>query len=279
MSGVSQDLIQKLQEQARLLRCDVLEMVYRAQSGHLGGSFSAADIVSALFFHHMKIDPQNPQWADRDRFIPSKGHAAPILYAALAHKGYFPREDLWNLRQIGSHLQGHPDMNKTPGVDMTSGSLGQGFSTGLGMALAAQLNNQDYHVYALLGDGELNEGEIWETAMAAPRFKAYNLIAIVDYNKVQLDGTLEEIMPVDPLKEKWEAFNWHVIEIDGHDMGQIVAALEEAVALKDRCVCIIANTVKGKGVSFMEGRHEWHGAPPNEEQYKQGMEELGGAGS
>jgi len=271
----SQDLIQELKERAGQLRRDVVEMVYRAQSGHLGGSLSAAEIVAALYFHQMRIDPQNPQDPNRDRFIPSKGHAAPILYAALAARGFFPREDLWSLRQIGSHLQGHPDMRKTPGVDMTSGSLGQGFAAGLGMALAGKLNGQDYQVYCLLGDGELNEGEIWETAMAAVHFKAHNLIPIVDFNKVQLDGPVSEIMPVEPLRAKWEAFNWHVLEIDGHDMNQVVEALAEARRL-DRCVVIIAHTVKGKGVSFMENRHQWHGQPPNEEQYRRAMEELGG---
>lgn len=250
-------------------------MIYTAQSGHPGGSLSTAEIVTVLFFHQMRINPENPLWENRDRFILSKGHAAPALYAALAELGYFPKENLSTLRQVGSILQGHPDMRKTPGIDMSTGSLGNGLSIGIGMALSARLSKKDYHVYVLIGDGECDEGEIWEAAMAAAKYRLDNLIAICDFNRVQLDGPIDEIMPLDSLPEKWKAFNWNVIEINGHKIEEILKALDEANQTKNKSTIIVAHTIKGKGVSFMEGKFEWHGRAPNEEEYKIALQELG----
>jgi len=271
-----QELIKDLEEKARRFRVQVIKMIYRAQSGHPGGSLSCMDILTALYFHHLRINPQEPAWENRDRFVLSKGHAAPALYVVLAELGYFPKETLFTLRQLDSILQGHPDMRKTPGVEMSTGSLGNGLSVGIGMALGARLASQDYHVYALVGDGELDEGGIWEAAMAASKYQLDNLTAICDFNRVQLDGPIEEIMPLDPLPEKWEAFNWNVIEMDGHNMGEILDALDKAKQVRGGPTVIVAHTVKGKGVSFMEGKFQWHGNAPNEEEYKIALKELGG---
>ena len=276
MFSRSQELIKDLEEKARRFRVQVIKMIYRAQSGHPGGSLSCMDILTALYFHHLRINPQEPAWENRDRFVLSKGHAAPALYVVLAELGYFPKETLFTLRQLGSILQGHPDMRKTPGVEMSTGSLGNGLSVGIGMALGARLARKNYHVYALVGDGEVDEGGIWEAAMAASKYKLDNLTAICDFNRVQLDGPIEEIMPLDPLPEKWEAFNWNVIEMDGHNMGEILDALDKARQVRGRPTVIIAHTVKGKGVSFMEGKFQWHGNAPNEEEYKIALKELGG---
>lgn len=276
MFSRSQELIKDLEEKARRFRVQVIKMIYRAQSGHPGGSLSCMDILTALYFHHLRINPQEPAWENRDRFVLSKGHAAPALYVVLAELGYFPKETLFTFRQLGSILQGHPDMRKTPGVEMSTGSLGNGLSVGIGMALGARLARKNYHVYALVGDGEVDEGGIWEAAMAASKYQLDNLTAICDFNRVQLDGPIEEIMPLDPLPEKWEAFNWNVIEMDGHNMGEILDALDKAKQVRGRPTVIVAHTVKGKGVSFMEGKFQWHGNAPNEEEYKIALKELGG---
>lgn len=263
-----------LEKVAKQLRRHVIEMIATAGSGHPGGSLSAADIVSALYFKVMRHDPKNPQWSDRDRFVLSKGHVAPILYAALAECGYFPVEELSTLRKLGSRLQGHTDMKLTPGVEMSAGSLGQGLSFGIGMALAGRLDKRDYHVYVLLGDGECEEGQVWEAAMLAPHFQMDNLTAIVDQNGIQLAGRCCDIMGLEPLADKWRAFNWHVIEIDGHDMKQVLQALSEAKKMRGKPTAIIAHTVKGKGVSFMEGNVDFHGKAPNPEQAEQALKEL-----
>jgi len=276
MSSHPKKLIEELNKKANLFRREIIEMIYKAQSGHPGGSLSSIDILTCLYFHHMRIKPEDPSWEDRDRFVLSKGHAAPALYVVLAELGYFPKEALFTLRQVGSILQGHPDMRKTPGIDMSTGSLGNGLSVGIGMALGARLARKNYHVYVLIGDGEVNEGEIWEAAMAASKYKLDNLTAICDFNRVQLDGPIEEIMPLDPLPEKWKAFNWNVIEIDGHNMEEILDALDEAKQIKGKPTIIIAHTVKGKGISFMEGKFQWHGKAPDKEEYEIALKELGG---
>ncbi|MBN2396037.1 MAG: transketolase [Candidatus Atribacteria bacterium] len=257
---------------AREVRLNIIDMIYTAQSGHPGGALSAADIVTALYFDIMKFDPKNLKWPDRDRFILSKGHACPVWYACLAMKGAFPMKELKTLRQLNSILQGHPDKLKTPGVDMTTGSLGQGLSIGVGMALEGKLEKKNYHVFIVLGDGELNEGMIWEAAASAHKYHLDNLIAIVDRNHLQMDGFTEEVMPMEPINKKFQAFNWEVITIDGHNMKEILLALEKALTIKKRPICIIANTVKGKCVDFMENIREWHGLAPNEEQYKKAVE-------
>lgn len=267
--------VEDLKSWARRIRADVLSMIHKAGSGHPGGSLSAADIVTALYFHELRLDPQNPRWPDRDRFILSKGHACPVWYACLAERGFFPTESLGALRKIGGILQGHPDMKKTPGLDMTTGSLGQGLSCGLGMALGGKLAKRDFRVFVLLGDGELNEGQVWEAAMAAAKFMLDNLVCIVDYNRLQLDGFVDQVMPLEPLAAKWNAFNWFVREVDGHDISQILEAFDEAKKTKGRPTCIIAHTVKGKGVSFMENRAEWHGMAPDSAQLDQALRELG----
>lgn len=271
--------IEDLKKIAKIVRKDIIEMVYKAQAGHPGGSLSATDIVTALYFRIMRIDPENPDWPDRDRFILSKGHACPVWYAALAERGYFDKSHLGTLRQLNSILQGHADMIKTPGVDMTVGSLGQGFSAGLGMALSGKMRGKDYHVYVVVGDGESQEGSIWEAAMAAPKWKLDNLTVIVDKNRLQNDTFVEDVMPVDPLPDKWKAFNWNVMEIDGHDMAQVVDALETAKTIKGIPTVIIAQTVKGKGVSYMENVAAWHGMAPNEEQAAQALSEIAEAAS
>ena len=268
--------IDELKNQATEIRKSILKMTGRAGSGHPGGSLSGADIVTALYFNIMNIDPEKPDWADRDRFVLSKGHAAPVLYAALAAQGYFPEEDLEHLRKTGHHLQGHPDMKGTPGVDMSTGSLGQGLSAAVGMGLAARLDNKDYNVYALVGDGESQEGQIWEAAISAVHYNLTNLVLILDYNRIQLVGPVEDVMEVSPMADKFKAFGWHVLEIDGHDMKAVVAALKEATEYDQKPVAIVARTVKGKGVSFMENTAAWHGKAPTDEELEKALAELKG---
>lgn len=264
----------ELAQHAKAIRRMVVEMLAAAKSGHPGGSLSAADIVSSLYFAEMRIDAQNPNWPDRDRFVLSKGHAAPVLYAALAEKGIIPKEELNSLRKLGSRLQGHPDMKKTPGVDMSTGSLAQGLSAAVGMALAGKLDKKDYRVYALIGDGECEEGMVWEAAMAAAHYRLDNLAVFLDHNGLQIDGPIAEVMSPEPFDEKWRAFGWHVLSIDGHDFTAILAALAEAKETKGKPTLILANTVKGKGVSFMENQVGWHGSAPSMEQAAQALAEL-----
>jgi transketolase len=266
--------IEELKLVAGAIRCDIIEMITTAQSGHPGGSLSATDIVAALYFRIMRLDPTNPDWPDRDRFILSKGHACPVWYAALAERGYFDKSHLGTLRQLNSILQGHADMKKTPGVDMTVGSLAQGFSAGLGMALSGKLRKKDYHVWVIIGDGEMQEGAIWEAAMAGAKWKLDNLTAILDRNRLQNDDFVDATMPVEPVADKWKAFNWNVLEIDGHNMEEIVSTLETAKTIKGKPTIIIAHTVKGKGVSYMENVAVWHGKAPSQEQARQALEEI-----
>ncbi len=263
----------QLLKTALKVRIGIIEGVHSAKSGHPGGSLSCADILTYLYFAKMNIDPKNPKMENRDRFVLSKGHAAPALYATLAERGYFDPELLKTLRHIGSILQGHPDMKHIPGVDMSTGSLGQGISAAVGMALSAKHFGNDYKVYTVLGDGEIEEGQVWEAAMFAANKGLSNLTAFVDYNNLQIDGTIEEVNSAAPIDKKFEAFNWHTIVINGHDFDQIEAALKEAETV-DKPVAIIANTVKGKGVSYMENAVNWHGAAPNDELYEQAMTEL-----
>ena len=257
--------------QARLL---AVEAIHLASSGHPGGSLSCADALAALYFNEMRIDPANPNWPDRDRFVLSKGHCAPALYAILALRGFFPTASLRQLRSIQSHLSGHPDMKHIPGVDMSTGSLGQGLSAAVGMALAAKQTGRDYRTYAILGDGEIEEGQIWEAVMAAAKWKLGNLCAFVDLNGLQIDGRTADVMPTDPVDQKFEAFNWHVVRIDGHDFNQILSALAEARNTADRPTAILMTTVKGKGVSYMENNAGWHGKAPNAEEYAIAKAEL-----
>ena len=265
--------IKQLQITACKVRKGIIEGVHSAKAGHPGGSLSCADILTYLYFEKMNIDPQNPKKPDRDRFVLSKGHAAPVLYSVLANRGFFDVDMLTSLRQIGSILQGHPDMKHIPGVDMSSGSLGQGISCAVGMALSSKHFNSGFKVYAILGDGELEEGQVWEAAMFAANKNLSNLTIFVDYNNLQIDGSIEEVNSPYPIDKKFEAFNWHTITIDGHDFNQIESALEEAEKI-DKPVCIVAKTVKGKGVSFMENSVAWHGTAPNDEQYEIAMQEL-----
>jgi len=264
----------RLQITATKIRMGIIEGVYNAKSGHPGGSLSIADVLTYLYFKEMKIDPENPKWEDRDRMVLSKGHTAPGLYSALANRGYFPVEYLKTLRKTDSFLEGHPDMKGTPGVDMSSGSLGQGISVACGMALASKLDGDRFRVYSILGDGELEEGQVWEAAMFASHKKLDTLTAIVDNNNLQIDGELENVNSPYPIPEKFRAFNWHTIEIDGNDFDQMEAAFEETRKTKGRPTAIIMKTTKGKGVSFMENKASWHGAAPNEEQYNIAMGEL-----
>lgn len=266
--------IEELKEMAKKLRRHVITMTATAGSGHPGGSLSAADIITALYFKAMHHNPQNPQWPDRDRFILSKGHAAPILYAALAESGYFPVEELATLRKLDSRLQGHTDRNLTPGVEMSSGSLGMGLSFGIGVALAAKLDHRDYRTYVVLSDGECDEGQTWEAALSAAHFKIDNLTAIVDCNRIQLTGWTRDIMNLEPLSQKWQAFGWHTIDIDGHDFNQILAAFKEAEKIKNKPPVIIARTIKGKGVSFMENNAKFHGKAPTPEEAERALKEL-----
>jgi transketolase len=264
----------ELERMAVQMRKDILYMIHEAQAGHPGGSLSAADIVTALYFRIMRIDPANPQWEDRDRFILSKGHACPVWYAALANRGYYDRAHLATLRKLDSILQGHADMKKTPGVDMTVGSLGQGICAGVGMALGARYQSKDFHVWVVIGDGEMQEGSVWEAAMSGAKWKLDNLTVILDLNRIQNDDFVEKTMPLGLVKEKWQAFGWNTVCINGHDMQQVVDALEEAAATKGVPTIIIAETIKGKGVSFMENVPAWHGAAPNDEQYAQAIAEV-----
>ncbi len=270
---------QELAKIANEVRRGIVTGVHAAKSGHPGGSLGAADIMTYLYFEEMDVDPANPSRAGRDRFVLSKGHCAPALYAVLAERGFFPKEELETLRHIGSRLQGHPNMNDTPGVDMSTGSLGQGISAAVGMALAAKHWGDSYRVYTLLGDGECEEGQVWEAAMFAGNHDLDNLVAIVDHNGLQIDGSIDEVNSAMPLADKFRAFKWHVIELaDGNDMAQIAAAFAEARKVSDSPVAIIAETVKGKGVSFMENQVGWHGKAPNDEQFEQAMAELATAG-
>lgn len=264
----------ELKAKAKLLRRHIIEMTAAAGSGHPGGSLSSADIVTALYFKVLRHDPHNPHWPDRDRFILSKGHAAPLLYAALAESGYFPADELLTLRKLGSRMQGHTDRGITPGVEMSSGALGQGLSFGIGVALAARLDGRDHRVYVLLGDGECDEGQVWEAAMAAAHYKLDSITAIVDRNNLQIDGWCCDVMNTEPLPDKWRAFGWNVIEVDGHDMEQLIDAFEQAKKVKGQPTVIIAHTVKGKGVSFMENKAEYHGKAPSAEEAKRALKEL-----
>jgi transketolase len=268
-------LLENLKTIASQLRRHVIKMTHAAGSGHPGGSLSAADMIAALYFHELRIDPACPDWPDRDRFIMSKGHACPVWYAALAERGYFPVAELVNLRQASSHLQGHPDMRKTPGVDMTAGPLGNGLSAGVGMALGARITGRDFRVVVMLGEGDQQEGCTWEAAMLAGFHKLGNLTVLIDYNRSQVDGKSDDILCLDPLADKWRAFNWAVREIDGHDLGQILDALAWARGVPGSPAAILAHTVKGKGVSFMEDQYEWHGKAPNKEQTIAALAELG----
>ena len=256
------------------VRMGIIESTHAAKCGHPGGSLSAADLFTCLYFKEMNVDPQNPKWEDRDRFVLSKGHTAPGLYAALAHRGFFPVEDLLTLRKIDSYLQGHPNMNSVPGVDMSTGSLGQGISAACGMALAAKVKGKTHRVYTLLGDGEIQEGQVWEACMLAGHYNLDNLCVIIDNNGLQIDGDVAKVMSPYPIVDKLEAFGFHVQAIDGHDLDAIVAALEEAKTVKGKPSAIVMKTVKGKGVSFMENLASWHGVAPNDEQYEQAMKEL-----
>ena len=277
MADFTDEDILRLERKANAIRKHVLIMIYTARSGHPGGSLSYTDIITALYFKIMNHRPNDLHWADRDRLVLSKGHAAPAYYAALAESGYFPMEELASLRKLGSRLQGHPSRSKTPGVEMSTGSLGQGLSVSNGIALAAKLDGKGHRVYCLCGDGEMESGQIWEAAMLASHFKLDNVTAFVDKNGLQIDGPTEKVMSSEPLVDKWRAFGWHVIEIDGHDMREIVTACQRADQVKGRPTMIIARTIKGKGVSFMEGSLRFHGTPPNDEELEQGLRELEGA--
>jgi len=270
------DKYSDLRKIASTLRTDIIEMLKEAKSGHPGGSLSACEIITALYFKEMRVDSNNPEWPDRDRFVLSKGHGAPVLYAALAEKGFFSKEELLRLRKTGAMLQGHPDMKGTPGVDMTTGSLGQGLAAANGMALAGKLDKKDYRVYVLIGDGEAQEGIIWEAAMFSAHYKLDNLTVFMDHNGLQIDGLNKEVMNIEPIDEKFRAFGWYVINIDGHSFEDIFSALEEAKNTKGKPTMIIARTVKGKGVSFMENKADWHGKAPSEEEAKKAIDEIGG---
>lgn len=266
--------VKALEKIANDIRIGIIEAVYNGKSGHPGGSLSCADILAVLYFNQMNIDPKKPYSKERDRFVLSKGHCSPALYSTLARKGYFEKEKLLSFRNIESNLQGHPDMNKVPGVDMTSGSLGQGLSVANGMALSSKLNKDGYRVYCLLGDGEIEEGQIWEAAMSAVKYKLDNLCVIVDNNNLQIDGTIEEVKGLKNIKEKFKSFGFEIIEIDGNNIEEVLNAFNVAKQIKERPTAIIAKTIKGKGVSYMENKASWHGKAPNEEEYKQAIEEL-----
>ena len=266
--------IEGLKQKAKEIRKDIIEEVYNAKSGHPGGSLSIADILAVLYFNELRIDEKNPRWEERDRLVLSKGHCSPALYAALAERGFFDKEDLKSFRKIESNLQGHPDLNKVPGVDMTSGSLGQGLSIANGMAIAGKMDNKNYRVYTILGDGEIEEGQIWEAAMTANKYKLDNLCVIVDNNNLQIDGSIEDVMSSYPIDEKFKSFGFNVLTIDGNNIEEILNGFEIAKQTKNKPTCIIAKTIKGKGVSFMENKAEWHGKAPNEEEYIQAMKDL-----
>ncbi len=269
--AVSMDYLREVSIEARR---NVMKMITHAQAGHVGGALSCMDILVALYFEVMRVDPARPRWEDRDRFVLSKGHASVALYAVLAERGFFPKRDLMTFDQIGSRLQGHVDMTKTPGVDMSTGSLGHGLSAAAGMALGGKLASKDFRVHALLGDGELQEGQVWEAVMFAAGRRLDNLTAIIDYNKLQLYGAVAEMLPIEPLLMKWQAFGWHTMEVDGHDMAQIIGSLRRAAMEKDRPTVIVAHTVKGKGVSFMERKVEWHAKPPTHKECERALAEL-----
>jgi transketolase len=274
MREINEQTLKQIADKAKILRTSIITMLGEAGSGHPGGSLSAADIVASLYFWEMNIDPKKPQDPNRDRFVLSKGHAAPVLYAALAEKGYFDPALLTTLRKLGSPLQGHPDMRKLPGVEASTGSLGQGIAWAVGMALAGKMDKKDYRVYTLLGDGEMQEGMLWEATMAAAHYQLDNLVAFIDYNGLQIDGPIREVMCSEPIGDKFAAFGWHVIEIDGHNYRAILEALEQARDIKQQPVAIVAHTIKGKGCSFMENKAEWHGTTPNKEQTAQALQEL-----
>jgi transketolase len=271
---LSPERITVLREKAQSARREIVTMVHRANSGHVGGSLGAADLMVALYHEVMRLNPADPRWTERDRFVLSKGHCTPVLYAVLAQRGFFPQEDLATFRCVGSHLQGHPYQPKTPGVDASSGTLGLGLSTACGMALGAKLRGQSHYVYVLCGDGEQQEGQIWEAAMFANKFHLDHLIAFTDRNRLQTDGNTEDVMPLDPLADKWRAFGWNAWEIDGHDFAQILGAIARAKSETGRPTMIIANTIKGKGVSFMENVASWHGTPPNSDEHARALAEL-----
>jgi transketolase len=266
--------IASLKEKAKTLRIEILKMLTEAGSGHTGGSLSAADIVTALYFYKMRHNPADPKWRERDRFVLSKGHAAPVLYGALSLSGYFDKQLLKTLRKIGSPLQGHPCSRKLPGIEISTGSLGQGLSIADGMALGLKIDGLSSRVYCMLGDGEIQEGQVWEAAMTAAHYKLDNLCAIIDNNGLQIDGHCHEVMYIEPIVKKWEAFGWHVIDIDGHDMEAVVRALDEAETIKDKPSMIVARTIKGKGVSFFEGKVEYHGMAPTPEELEKALKEL-----
>ncbi len=274
MGDISEATISNLKKQATILRRHILQMTHNVQSGHPGGSLSACDIVTALYFNVLRVNPENPQWSERDRFVMSKGHACPVWYAALAERGFFPVEELMTFRKINSRLQGHPELGTTPGVENAAGAEGQGLSFSVGLALAARMDHKPWRVYCLMGDGEQDVGQTWEAAMAGAKYGLDNLTAIIDRNGIQQEGRTEDIMPLEPLAEKWEAFNWHVLTIDGHDFRQILAALEEAQRTKGRPTVIVARTVKGKGVSFMENKIKYHGAATTDEELRLALAEL-----
>jgi len=263
-----------LKEKAREVRKEIVTMVHRANSGHVGGSLGATDLIVTLYYHLMRHRPEEPDWRERDRFILSKGHCTPVIYAVLADCGYFPKSDLETFRRPGSHLQGHPYQPKTPGIEASTGTLGLGISTGLGMALAAKMRGESQYYYIMCGDGEIQEGQVWEAGMFANKYKLDNVIGFVDRNYLQTDGNSEDIMPLDPLAPKWESFGWHTFEIDGHDYQQIEDTVEKAKSIQ-KPVMIIANTVKGKGVDFMENKVEWHGTPPTKEDFENALNALG----
>ena len=266
--------IDELKEKKKKIRLGIIDAVYYGKSGHPGGSLSVADIMTVLYFDEMNIDSEKPDWEERDRLVLSKGHCSPALYSALAYRGFFPIEDLKTFRNINSYLQGHPDRKHIPGVDMTTGSLGQGLSAANGIAIAGKMENKNYRVYCILGDGELEEGQIWEAAMSANKYKLDNLCVIIDNNNLQIDGTIDEVMSSKPIDEKFRSFGFEIINIDGHNLEEIKSAFEVARNIKNKPVCIIANTIKGKGVSYMENKPEWHGKAPNDEEYKKAVEDI-----
>jgi transketolase len=272
----SEKLVDEIYERARHIRLDVLDMVYRRQAGHPGGSFSCAEILASLYFHQLNIDPVHPQWENRDRFILSKGHAAAALYSTLAQRGFFPISDLEGWGHLDSHLQGHPDRIKTPGVDMSSGFLGHGISIGAGLSLSQRVSDTHFHTYVLVSEGDMQSGVSWEGALAASKFRITEMTVIMDYNNVQLDGAGHDIMPLEPIVDKWKAFGFHVIEINGHNVMQILDALDTSLEIHNKPVVILAHTTKGKGVSYMENTSLWHGAVPKEDQYHAARKELGG---
>jgi len=277
VSDISEETLRAVEGQALRIRRHILRMTHNAQSGHPGGSLSATDLIASLYFHELRIDPARPDWPDRDRFILSKGHACPAQYAALAERGFFPVDELLTFRKLNSRLQGHPELGTTPGVEACAGAEGQGLSVGIGMALAARLQKRNFRVYVIVGDGENDVGETWEAAMAAPNLKLDNLVCLVDRNGIQQEGRTDQIMPLEPLADKWRAFGWHVLEIDGHNVREILQALSAARAVKGKPACLIARTVKGKGVSFMENVVKYHGAATSDEELKRALAELEGS--